>query len=114
MRRFRRDDGIFKIITLASAITVLVLLAGVMIALLHGSLPAWRAFGFGFFTSESWNPVTEKFGALPAIGAMSLSDGRSRPVNSASRLAPWRTIQSRPLRPTPMTKPSPHDPGLRR
>ena len=29
--------------------------------------PAWRAFGFGFFTSESWNPVTEKFGALPAI-----------------------------------------------
>jgi phosphate transport system permease protein len=38
-----------------------------MVALLHGSLPAWRAFGFGFFTSESWNPVTEKFGALPAI-----------------------------------------------
>ena len=67
LRRFRRDDRIFKAITLASAVTVLVLLAGVMIALLHGSLPAWRAFGFGFFTSESWNPVTEKFGALPAI-----------------------------------------------
>ena len=50
-----------------SAVTVLVLLAGVMVALLHGSLPAWRAFGFGFLTSESWNPVTEKFGALPAI-----------------------------------------------
>jgi phosphate transport system permease protein len=33
----------------------------------HGSLPAWRAFGFDFFTSQSWNPVTEKFGALPAI-----------------------------------------------
>jgi len=33
----------------------------------HGSLPAWRAFGFEFFTSQSWNPVTEKFGALPAI-----------------------------------------------
>jgi phosphate transport system permease protein len=38
-----------------------------MLALLHGSLPAWRAFGLGFVTSESWNPVTEKFGALPAI-----------------------------------------------
>ena len=24
-------------------------------------------FGLDFFTSESWNPVTEKFGALPAI-----------------------------------------------
>jgi phosphate transport system permease protein len=67
LRRFRRDDRIFKAVTLASAVTVLVLLAGVMIALLHGSLPAWRVFGFDFLTSESWNPVTEKFGALPAI-----------------------------------------------
>jgi phosphate transport system permease protein len=67
LRRFRRGDIAFKSITLVSAITVLVLLAGVMVALLHGSLPAWRTFGLGFLTSESWNPVTEKFGALPAI-----------------------------------------------
>jgi len=67
LRRFRRGDIAFKSITLISAITVLVLLAGVMLALLHGSLPAWRAFGLGFVTSESWNPVTEKFGALPAV-----------------------------------------------
>ena len=67
LRRFRRGDFAFKSITLISAITVLVLLAGVMLALLHGSLPAWRAFGLGFVTSESWNPVTEKFGALPAV-----------------------------------------------
>jgi phosphate transport system permease protein len=67
LRRFRRSDIAFKSLTLISAITVLVLLAGVMLALLHGSLPAWRAFGLGFLTSESWNPVTEKFGALPAI-----------------------------------------------
>jgi phosphate transport system permease protein len=67
LRRFRVGDSIFKWLTLSSALTVLVLLVGVMVALLHGSLPAWRAFGFGFLTSESWNPVTEKFGALPAI-----------------------------------------------
>jgi phosphate transport system permease protein len=67
LRRFHRGDIAFKSLTLISAITVLVLLAGVMLALLHGSLPAWRAFGLGFLTSESWNPVTEKFGALPAI-----------------------------------------------
>jgi phosphate transport system permease protein len=46
---------------------VLALLAGVMISLVHGSLPTWRAFGLDFLTSQSWNPVTEKFGALPAI-----------------------------------------------
>lgn len=67
LRRFRVGDQTFKAITQFSAITVLVLLAGVMLALVHGSLPAWRAFGFDFFTSQSWNPVTEKFGALPAI-----------------------------------------------
>jgi phosphate transport system permease protein len=67
LRRFQLGDTVFKWFTLTSAITVLILLAGVMVALLHGSLPAWRAFGLGFLTSDSWNPVTEKFGALPAI-----------------------------------------------
>jgi len=67
LRRFRIGDLTFKTITQIAAITVLVLLAGVIVALVHGSLPAWRAYGFGFFTSESWNPVTDKFGALPAI-----------------------------------------------
>jgi phosphate transport system permease protein len=67
LRRFRIGDLTFKTITQVAAITVLVLLAGVIVALIHGSLPAWRAYGFGFITSESWNPVTEKFGALPAI-----------------------------------------------
>src|SRR6476620_6329421 len=67
LRRFHISDRTFGTLTLISAITVLVILAGVMISLVHGSLPAWRAFGFEFFTSQSWNPVTEKFGALPAI-----------------------------------------------
>jgi phosphate transport system permease protein len=67
LRRFHVGDRTFKILTQASAITVLIILAGVMISLVHGSLPAWQAFGLDFFTTQSWNPVTEKFGALPAI-----------------------------------------------
>jgi phosphate transport system permease protein len=67
LRRFRIGDRTYRIMTEASAVAVLVILAGVMLSLVIGSLPAWRAFGFGFFTSQSWNPVTEKFGALPAI-----------------------------------------------
>ena len=67
LRRFSRDDSIFRLLTQSSAIAVLVILAGVLLSLLLGSLPAWRAFGFDFLTSQSWNPVTEKFGALPAI-----------------------------------------------
>jgi phosphate transport system permease protein len=67
LRRFRIGDATFKAVTQGAAIAVLILLAGVIIALIHGSLPAWQAYGFGFLTSQSWNPVTEKFGALPAI-----------------------------------------------
>ena len=67
LRRFRLGDRAFKTITQISAITVLALLAGVIAALVHGSLPAWRAFGLDFLITEKWNPVTEKFGALAPI-----------------------------------------------
>ena len=67
LRRFRLGDRAFKTITQISAITVLALLAGVIAALVYGSLPAWRAFGLDFLITEKWNPVTEKFGALAPI-----------------------------------------------
>lgn len=60
-------DGVFRQVTRAAAMTVLVILSGVIISLLWGSWPAFKAFGFGFLISQSWNPVTENFGALPAI-----------------------------------------------
>ncbi|WP_292527955.1 phosphate ABC transporter permease subunit PstC [Methylocystis sp.] len=60
-------DRIFREATRAAAVIVLVILGGVIVSLVYGSWPAIRAFGFGFFVSQSWNPVTENFGALPAI-----------------------------------------------
>jgi phosphate transport system permease protein len=60
-------DRVFHQVTRAAAIIVLFLLGGVIVALIHGSVPAIRAFGVGFLFSQAWNPVTENFGALPAI-----------------------------------------------
>ena len=57
----------FRHLTRAAAIGVLLLLSGVIISLIQGSIPAIRTFGFGFLVSERWNPVTDNFGALPAI-----------------------------------------------
>jgi phosphate transport system permease protein len=65
--RLRLGDAVFRNLTRAAAIGVLLLLSGVIISLIQGSIPAIRAFGFGFLTSERWNPVTNNFGALPAI-----------------------------------------------
>ncbi len=65
--RLRLGDAAFRQVTRAAAIGVLLLLSGVMISLVVGSLPALRTFGLGFLTTERWNPVTEKFGALAPI-----------------------------------------------
>jgi phosphate transport system permease protein len=65
--RLRLGDTAFRWLTKAAAVGVLVILGGVMFSLVVGSLPALREFGFEFLTTQSWNPVTEKFGALAPI-----------------------------------------------
>jgi phosphate transport system permease protein len=65
--RLRLGDLVFRHLTRLAAVGVLLLLSGVIIALIQGSLPALRTFGFAFLTSDRWNPVTEKFGALAPI-----------------------------------------------
>ena len=67
LKRFRTGDTIFRNLTRGAAVLVLVLLGGVIVSLIHGSLPAFHAFGFSFLTTQSWNPVTEVFGAAAPI-----------------------------------------------
>src|SRR5215216_6770926 len=67
LRRLQAGDAAFRLVTLAAAIAVLVLLGGAMIALATGAAPAFRAFGPSFLIDESWNPVTERFGSLAPI-----------------------------------------------
>jgi phosphate transport system permease protein len=67
LRRFMLGDTFFRGATLAAAIGVLLLLGGVILSLLIGSLPTLRTFGLDFLTTQSWNPVTEKFGAIAPI-----------------------------------------------
>jgi phosphate transport system permease protein len=67
IRRFRASDAFFRNLTRFAAYAVLGILAAVIISLIIGGSPALLHFGPGFFTSQSWNPVTQVFGALPAI-----------------------------------------------
>ncbi|RWB58251.1 MAG: phosphate ABC transporter permease subunit PstC [Mesorhizobium sp.] len=67
VRRFAFTDMAFRAATRASAILVLVLLGGVAVSLIAGSWEALSKFGVSFLTTESWNPVTENFGALAPI-----------------------------------------------
>jgi phosphate transport system permease protein len=65
--RLRMRDSGFRLLTRIAAITVLVILGAVIFALIDGSIPALRAYGFSFLYTEKWNPVTEKFGAIAPI-----------------------------------------------
>ncbi len=74
LRKQHRLDLLFRLVTRFFAFRVLLLLAGIIVSLLAGSLPALRAFGPGFLTSPQWNPVTEQFGALvPIVGTLTTS-----------------------------------------
>src|SRR5450631_3063593 len=67
LQRLRLGDAGFRHLTRAAAVTVLIILGGIIFSLVYGSLPALRNFGVGFLFEESWNPVTEKFGAIAPI-----------------------------------------------
>ena len=68
--RFRRsgyNDNIFSNLTLFFAIVMVVILVALVFILTRDAMPAINKFGFAFITNTMWNPVTDVFGALPAI-----------------------------------------------
>ncbi len=65
--RLKLFDRVFSAMTLAAAIAVLVILGGVLVSLVNGSWLALSTFGFGFLFDQTWNPVTDRFGAGAAI-----------------------------------------------
>lgn len=67
LARNRLWDSTLRITTRSAAILVLLMLGGVIFALIEGALPALKEFGPDFLTTQKWNPVTEKFGALAPI-----------------------------------------------
>jgi phosphate transport system permease protein len=67
LARLRFGDVAFRFLTRSAAIIVLIILGGIIASLIYGSLPALRAYGFTFLIDDTWNPVTEKFGAIAPI-----------------------------------------------
>jgi phosphate transport system permease protein len=67
LRRLQLGDAIYRHLTRAAALAVLVILGGIIISLFGGSWLALRTFGLNFLLVDTWNPVTEKFGAIAPI-----------------------------------------------
>jgi len=70
----RRVPDRFRTLTALVATSAPVLLVLIIAILLQQSWPAVMQYGPAFLTGRTWNPVTESFGALPAIfGTVSTS-----------------------------------------
>ena len=71
LKRHKLLDLSFRLATQFFAWLVLILLAGIIISLIVGAWPAIKAFGWKFFVSDAWNPVSGEFGALvAAVGTL--------------------------------------------
>ena len=67
VHRGKTGDRIFYWLALGMAISVVVLIALIGWELFANSRLTREKFGFHFFVSSEWNPVEEKYGALPFI-----------------------------------------------
>ncbi len=63
----RTLERLFRGMTVAMAFTVLLVLGGVAVSLVHGAWPALSRFKLAFLTRQIWNPVTDVYGALGAV-----------------------------------------------
>jgi phosphate transport system permease protein len=67
MRKQRMQDFVFHKVTMLFALSVLLVLVGIIISLIIGAWPAFKEFGPGFITTVDWDPVNDHYGALIAI-----------------------------------------------
>lgn len=65
--RKNRGDLLFEAFLLLMAVLLVGLVGLLFFELVIGSFPALPTFGWRFLTSQTWDPVREQFGALPAI-----------------------------------------------
>ena len=63
----RWPDQSFRWLALLAALTIIALIVLVGWELYTGAALAVKKFGVGFLGSSRWNPVTDKYGALPFI-----------------------------------------------
>ncbi len=62
-----RFEPFFRFISAAAAGLMVTVMISVFVLLIYEARPVFRTFGFSFIVNSSWNPVLDKFGALPAI-----------------------------------------------
>ena len=67
LRSLRNGDAVFYWACRIAAISVLLLLGGIIVSLVVGAWPAIKTFGFGFLTTQRWAPTLQP---QPVLGGL--------------------------------------------
>jgi phosphate transport system permease protein len=69
MMDLRQDKGdiLFQRILMGLSFSILVMMGAMLWMLIHSAWPSIRTFGASFLVTRTWDPVFEKYGALPFI-----------------------------------------------
>ena len=67
MRKQCIQDFFFHKTTMLFALSVLLVLVGIIISLIIGAWPAFKEFGPAFITTVNWDPVNDQYGGMIAI-----------------------------------------------
>ena len=66
-----RDDWAFRTLCLAAVLTMMATLVALVVSLVSGGWMALSHFGFSFFTTSTWDPVADQYGAAgPIVGTL--------------------------------------------
>lgn len=60
-------DPLFALLARGSALLTLALLAGIIVSLIGGAMPAIREYGLSFLWRSEWDPVENRYGGLVMI-----------------------------------------------
>jgi phosphate transport system permease protein len=66
-------DRVLRGVLRLSALTLVLLVVAIVAEMLWTSLPAFRAFGWRFLVTSTWDPVAEQFGVVPFVYGTLLS-----------------------------------------
>ena len=67
VERLKKGDEVTHLITLAAAFSIILITVLLVWQLWSGSKLPRHAFGWNFFETSKWDPVSGDFGALPFI-----------------------------------------------
>jgi phosphate transport system permease protein len=66
-------DRILRVVLRGAALSLVLLVVGMVAEMLLRAAPAIRAFGFSFLYTSTWDPVAERFGAVPFVSGTLVS-----------------------------------------